>query len=85
MAENMMGTSSFSWGGVSSMSLPFSSRRMPSGREPRYTRVSMGSRRGSMEGLVTWEALMSSLSQYTGRGAGLPMAESSTPPDCAWR
>ena len=45
----------------------------------------MGSRSGSMEGLVTWEALMSILSQYTGMGLGLPMEESSTPPLSAWR
>ena len=40
----------------------------------------MGSRRGSMGGFVTCEALISSLSQYTGRGWGLPMELSSTPP-----
>ena len=33
-----------------------------------------------MEGLVTWEALMRILSQYTGRVLGVPIEDSSTPP-----
>ena len=40
----------------------------------------MGSRRGSIDGLVTCDALMRILSQYTGKGLGLPMEERSTPP-----
>ena len=64
MAENMRGTSSFIWGGifvstVCSRSLTLSA----SGRLPSSTRVSMGSRSGSMEGLVTWLALSSRWSQ----------------------
>ena len=56
---------------VSTMSLPFSSRSDASGFSPRNTRVSIGSRSGSMEGFVTWEALMRILSQYTGSGFGI--------------
>ena len=36
-----------------------------------------------MGGLVTWEALTSSRSQYTGNSLGLPMEDSSTPPVAA--
>ena len=80
MAENRMGTDSSSWGGRSVHRLPSALRRMAEGFFPRNTRVSMGSRKGSMGGFVTWEALMRMLSQYTGRGLGLPMELSSTPP-----
>ena len=63
MAENSTGMLSSSWGGRVQSSRPWASRRIAEGFLPRNTRVSMGSRRGSMEGLVTWEALRSSLSQ----------------------
>ena len=80
MAENITGMESSSWGSRRQSRRPSLSRVREAGFFPRNTRVSMGSRRGSMEGLVTWEALSSSRSQYTGRGLGLPMEESSTPP-----
>ena len=63
MAENSTGMLSSSWGGRVQSRRPWSSRRMAEGFFPRNTRVSMGSRRGSMEGLVTCDALISSLSQ----------------------
>ena len=63
MAEKSTGMESSTWGGKSGISRPAASRRMRSGFFPKNTRVSIGSRRGSMEGLVTWEALMRSLSQ----------------------
>ena len=62
------------------MILPSSSRFIRSGFLPRNTFVSIGSRRGSIGGFVTWEAFISILSQYTGKGLGLPIDESSTPP-----
>ena len=80
MAENRMGTDSSNCGGISVHRLPSPFRRTVSGFLPRNTRVSMGSRRGSMGGFVTCEALMRIRSQYTGRGWGLPMELSSTPP-----
>ena len=63
MAENITGMDNSICGGRWQISSPFSSRRMPSGFLPKNTRVSMGSRRGSTGGLVTWEALTRILSQ----------------------
>ena len=63
MAENMTGMFRVSCGGMLSTRLPFSSRWMAVGLAPSVVRVSIGSRSGSMDGLVTCEALMSSLSQ----------------------
>ena len=80
MAENITGMDSCICGGRRQSRRPFSSRRMVSGFSPRNTRVSIGSRRGSTGGFVTCEALMSSLSQYTGKRFGLPMEDSRTPP-----
>ena len=45
------------------MMFPSASRRMWVGLRPKKVLVSMGSRRGSMEGFVTWEAFIKSLSQ----------------------
>ena len=80
MAENIIGMDSSSCGGSSQRIAPFSSRRICCGFLPKNTRVSIGSRSGSIGGLVTCEALIRILSQYTGKGLGLPMEESSTPP-----
>ncbi|CDD54498.1 unknown [Ruminococcus sp. CAG:379] len=66
MAENIMGTDSLIWGDRLFTSSPFSSRCTLEGFAPKNTLVSIGSRRGSMGGLVTWEAFSSSLSKYTG-------------------
>ena len=85
MAENITGMESSICGGSRQSSRPLSSRRSVSGFFPRNTRVSMGSRRGSTGGFVTCEALMRSLSQYTGRRLGLPMDDSRTPPLSACR
>ena len=85
MAENKIGVESSSWGGSWGRIFPFSSRWTAAGFFPRKVLVSMGSRRGSMGGLVTWEAFKRSLSQYTGYRWGLPMLERSTPPLVAWR
>ena len=63
MAENMTGTFSVSCGGMLSTRLPSASRSMACGFAPSVVRVSIGSRSGSIDGLVTCEALMSSLSQ----------------------
>ena len=63
MAENITGMLSSSWGARRGIRFPSASRSSLSGFAPRKTRVSMGSRRGSMGGLVTWEALMRILSQ----------------------
>ena len=63
MAENRMGVESSSWGGRSGTMFPALSRRMWVGLRPKKVLVSMGSRRGSMEGFVTWEAFIKSLSQ----------------------
>ena len=66
MAENITGIDNSSWGGRLSMIFPFSSRSMESGFFPKKTLVSIGSLKGSMDGFVTWLALMTILSQYTG-------------------
>ena len=79
MAENMTGMDRVICGGREQISLPFSSRSTLPGFLPRETCVSIGSRSGSIEGLVTCEALSRSLSQYTGSGFGFPMEERSTP------
>ena len=64
MAENIMGTSSLMRGGIGETTLRSRSlMRSASGRLPKNTRVSIGSRSGSMEGLVTWLALSSRWSQ----------------------
>ena len=83
MAENRIGTDSSSWGGRSVHRVPSPFRRMASGFLPRNTRVSIGSRKGSIGGFVTCEALMRILSQYTGSDLGLPIELSSTPPVAA--
>ena len=83
MAENITGMESVTWGGISHTILPCSSRFMERGVRPSDTRVSMGSRKGSMGRLVTCEALTRSLPQYTGCVAGEPMEERSTPPVAA--
>ena len=80
MAENITGMESSSCGGNSQFSVPSSLRCTFWGFLPRYTLVSIGSRKGSIEGLVTCEALIRILSQYTGRGFGLPMDDNRTPP-----
>ena len=52
------------WGGMGVITTCSRSLTLSmSGRLSRKTRVSMGSRKGSMEGFVTCEALISSLSQ----------------------
>ena len=79
----MTGTLSSSCGARVFLSLPFSSRSIFTVRLPSHTFVSIGSRSGSMGGLVTCEALTSILSQNTGYGLGLPIEESSTPPEFA--
>ena len=61
--ENITGIESSICGGRSQMMFPLSSRSILSGFFPRETRVSMGSRSGSIGGFVTWEALIRSLSQ----------------------
>ena len=53
MAENSTGMDSSSCGVSSVISRPWASRRMRSGFLPRNTRVSIGSRSGSMGGFVT--------------------------------
>ena len=63
MAENKTGMDSGSCGGRSQFSRPSASLCIRSGFLPRNTRVSIGSRRGSMGGFVTCEALISILSQ----------------------
>ena len=64
MAENMRGTSSFICGGIFVVTVRArSSTSRTSGRLPSSTRVSMGSRKGSMEGFVTWLAFSSKRSQ----------------------
>ena len=64
IAENMSGTSSLICGGSSETIVRSRSLTLSvSGREPRNTRVSMGSRSGSMEGLVTWLAFSRRWSQ----------------------
>ncbi len=63
MAENITGMDSSSCGVRLSTSSPFASRSTVVGFLPRNTRVSIGSRSGSMGGLVTWDALMRILSQ----------------------
>ena len=80
MAENMTGIARSICGGRSQQILPSGSRTILSGFLPRETLVSIGSRRGSMGGVVTCDALIRILSQYTGNGFGLPMEERSTPP-----
>ena len=67
-------------GGIVVSRLPSGLLTTRSGRWPRKTFVSIGSRKGSMGGFVTWEALSRSLSQYTGISLGLPMEDSNTPP-----
>ena len=69
-----MGVESSSWGGSWGRMSPFSSRWTAAGFFPRKVLVSMGSRRGSMGGLVTWEAFKRSLSQYTGYALGVAHA-----------
>ena len=60
MAENISGTSSLICGGIFDITRrPHSSTLSASGRLPKSTRVSMGSRRGSMDGFVTWLAFSS--------------------------
>ena len=71
---------SSSCGGRSVLSRPFSSRAICAGFLPRKTRVSIGSRSGSIGGFVTCEALINIRSQYTGSAFGVPMDDSSTPP-----
>ena len=83
MAENITGIESSTCGGSSHEILPSAPRSMCAGFFPNETRVSMGSRSGSIGGFVTCDALMSRRSQYTGSGRGLPMDESSTPPVAA--
>ena len=56
MAENITGMESSNWGGKVQSKVPSAFRRMRAGCLPKKTLVSIGSRRGSMEGLVTWEA-----------------------------
>ena len=63
MAENMTGTLSSSCGDRLGISLPSLSRSILPGFLPRKVLVSIGSRSGSMDGLVTWDALMRILSQ----------------------
>ena len=63
MAEKRIGTLSLSCGADAVRRLPFSSRSTRSVLRPRKVRVSMGSRRGSMGGFVTCEALSSRRSQ----------------------
>ncbi len=63
MAENITGMESSSWGESSQFKEPSGSRSSREGFFPKNTLVSIGSRRGSMEGLVTWEALIKILSQ----------------------
>ena len=71
---------SSSCGGNSQFNVPSLLRCTFCGFLPRYTLVSIGSRKGSMEGFVTCEALIRILSQYTGSGLGFPMEDKSTPP-----
>ena len=85
MAEKRMGTLSFNCGGRVFFSLPLSSLSIAAVRLPSHSRVSIGSRRGSMGGLVTCDAFTSILSQYTGYSFGLPIDESNTPPVFACR
>ena len=80
MAENITGIESSICGSNLQVSFPSASRPTRWGFFPRNTFVSMGSRSGSMGGLVTWEALIRILSQYTGNGFGLPMELKRTPP-----
>ena len=64
MAENMTGTSNDSCGGSGETTVRVRSfTRSLLGRLPSTTRVSMGSRSGSMEGFVTWLAFSSKCSQ----------------------
>ena len=79
MAEKSTGTSSLS-PSSSVTSAPSLSLFVSPFLPPRYTRVSIGSRNGSMEGFVTCDAFISILSKYVGVSEGLPMDESSTPP-----
>jgi len=64
IAENNMGTSTLSCGGMLADRVLFRSSTFKMfGLLPRSTRVSIGSRSGSMEGFVTWLALSSRWSQ----------------------
>ena len=80
MAENITGMESSNWGGSLQSNFPSAVRFILEGFFPRYTRVSMGSRKGSIEGFVTCEALIRILSQYTGSDFGFPMEDKRTPP-----
>ena len=66
MALNIIGTFSVSDGSNDKSISPFLSYLIFVGFFPRKTRVSMGSRSGSIGGFVTCEAFSSILSQYTG-------------------
>ncbi len=62
----MMGYLSLSCGGIVSTRRPILSLFISTFFWPRYTCVSMGSRRGSMEGFVTCEAFTRILLKYMG-------------------
>ena len=53
IAENIIGVSSTTCGGISTVDLPFFSTVIFSGFLPRIVLISIGSRSGSMEGFVT--------------------------------
>ena len=80
MAENITGIESSSCGGRSQSSVPSALRFGSTFFLPRKTRVSIGSLSGSIGGFVTCDAFIKILSQYTGRGFGLPIDDSKTPP-----
>ena len=63
MAENIIGVSNITCGGILVTDLPLRSTCSRSGLRPKMVRISIGSRKGSIEGLVTWEALSKILSQ----------------------
>jgi len=53
IAENIIGVSSFTCGGITVLSLPSSVNSILSGFLPRKVLISIGSLKGSMEGFVT--------------------------------
>src|SRR5574344_873442 len=70
-------------GGIFVSSEPSLFLFIDSGLFPRDTFGSIGSRSGSIEGLVTCDALIRILSQYTGRSTGLPIEERRAAPVAA--
>ena len=63
IAENIIGVSRTTCGGIIVVDFPFFSTVSFSGFLPKIVRISIGSRRGSIDGFVTCDALSKILSQ----------------------